>query len=198
MEQLSTENLIDIPKQLEDNLGWKPTVIYLVSPGIAAGKNHDFKSPSMLEGEYFRGKSTGYIGGILRVWAVAYLHKYFPEAKIVTSSKIEGISHAEVQERELLNIWEKWNIPSPEQIIKEEKSTNTMTEMEELVHLIVDNGWRGNIVAVTNDYHVPRVIKTLDCLPSLILPNDPSFEDIWERFKNMVGVNLSVKDAESI
>lgn len=196
-EQTKSTEQGDIRESLTDVIGGEPSAVYLLSPGISLGKNIDYKSPSMLDPDYLRGKEFGYVGGALRVHAVAYLHKFFPDATVITSTTTEGISHAKVQERELQAIWEKWGIPQPENIIREEKSESTATEMAELIRLIVQNNWKGKIVAITNDYHVSRTKAMLEQLPSLIT-SDPTFSEVWTKFKERADVNIVVQDAESI
>lgn len=166
-EQTKSTEQGNISESLTHVIGGEPSAVYLLSPGVSLAKNVDYKSPSMLDPDYLRGEEFGYVGGALRVHAVAYLHKFFPDATVITSSTTEGISHAKVQERELRAIWEKWGIPQPENIVREEKSTSTATEMAELIRLIVQNDWKGKIVAITNDYHVPRTEAMLAQLPSL-------------------------------
>src|SRR5579863_6270144 len=99
----------------------------------------------------------GYLGGILRIHAVATLYEAIPDIKIITSSTVKGISHAQVQERELKTIFDKRDVNIPDgSIIREEKSDSTKTELVELIRLILKNNWQGAIVALTNDYHIER------------------------------------------
>lgn len=205
-----------IRESLESYVGGKPRAIYLISPGVAKGVNVDFKSATMLGEDYLRGTIHGYNGGILRIWAVADLYKFFPDTEVITSSISPAnkdtelsapISHAQVQERELRRVWKKRGVKAPESIIKEENSISTITELAELVKLIVQNGWCGNIVGVTNDYHVERTTKMLERLPSLLDVSKPEytlykdFGKTWREFKRKEEngeVSIEIKGAESI
>jgi len=176
----------------------QPDVVYLMSGGVAPGVHMDYRSTSMLDPDMADGYTFGYLGGALRVHATAELHRYFPHATIITSSVVNGISHAKVQERELRALWEKWGVEPPVHVLREEKSSSTRGELAALVRMIRENDWKGSIVAVTNDYHVPRALTTLEHLPELIIPDDPSFADVWSQFQSQNDVQLNIQSAESV
>lgn len=219
MQEITTEvsQSADIQKSLQDYLGVKPSAVYLISPGVAKGEDGLYRSTTMLGKDHLRGGYGGYIGGILRVWAVADVYKFFPQnTQVITSSispagertgLVETVSHAEVQEKELRRVWEKRGVIPPTTILKQENSFNTITELAELVMLIVESNWNGTVVAVSNDYHTKRIARMLERLPSLLDPTKPEyarykdFAEVWEKFKakeQQGVVNVVVKGAESI
>jgi len=190
-------------------LGAEPTAVYILSPGFSTAADGEkstqtLRSPDSLRNIY------GYIGGTLRVHALAALHEYFPDAAIVTCSitpqtdTTDYVSHAQIQERELREIWEKRNVAPPKEILRQEKSYSTITELGELVRLIIEKDWEGLIVATTNEYHIKRTEAMLERLPTLIkqvLPDDQTFEQVWAEFKQKVQdgiVTLRIQDSESI
>lgn len=209
-----TKTLLPLKETITEVIGGKPSVIYLMSGGVAIPKElreevkkrgtdflteEDFHSTTMRDPDFADGYKFGYLGGALRVYAVGYLHEYFPEATIITSSTVKGISHADVQERELRALWEKCGIEQPKHLLQEPRSNSTRTELAELIRMIVDNNWHGLVIAVTNDYHrFPRTEATLSHLPQLITPQDPGFMEVWGKFKAKDDVELVIRDAESI
>lgn len=132
-------------------------------------------------------------GGKARVFAAAEIAKMFPELTIVTTSmeKSDRPSHASVQAAEL----EQRGVP-PEQILREEISVNTATELTELVKLAVAHQWT-RIAAITSDYHIPRCQAMWEMLDSIITYEDPEFREALVKF-NDNGGQLSFVAAESI
>ncbi len=101
--------------------------------------------------------SFGMLGGKARVVAAAEVGKYLPNVKIVTTSRSmdpersEEPTHAQVMAIELKH----YGIPQ-DQIMLEEESTTTLTEIVEMIKLSRRNDWK-HVGIISNAYHLPRV-----------------------------------------
>lgn len=112
-------------------------------------------------------------GGKARVIAGAEIAKHFPEITIVTTSveKSGDLSHASVMKEELMH-----RGVEEERILMEEQSTNTVSELTEMLLLAIENGWK-KIGLVTSEYHIPRVSRMLELL-------EPISRDVSSEFAN--------------
>ena len=99
-------------------------------------------------------------GGHARVIATAELGKYFPDVKLVTTSAPEKTdeSLARIYAKEL----ESLEIPE-EQIILEEKSTDTLTELIEMIKIARNNAWE-SVAVLTSEQHIERASEMLNHL----------------------------------
>lgn len=125
----------------------------------------------------------GTLGGKARVLAVAEVSHYFPETKIVTTT--QGLDEsgklvidAGLMAEELKHL----GVPE-ERIIRETKSTNTLTELQEAVKLIATNNFSFSVI-LTSDYHIPRCKKMYERLAALSNPSDETFRRSLEKVKN--------------
>ncbi len=129
--------------------------IYILSAGIKQDDNGNWVSSDLQEDEKFAGAP----GGKLRVIAAAYLYKD-KRSKIITSGgqgcdkNIENTDHPNVStilKEELVELGVK-----EEDIVEENKSGNTYSQLEELKKIINSNNLK-RIRIITNTYHLPRV-----------------------------------------
>ncbi len=144
------------------------------------------------EVDYF--KSTSYgdhgqvgvaPGGKARVIATAEIARLFPDIRIVTTSYEpnhvdDQPTHAAVMENEL-----KRRGVNPENITREEVSMSTLTQIVEMIKMAADNGWR-RIVAVTNEYHKPRMQEMIKQIGKLFA-HDVEFMKAYEIFEENQG-----------
>lgn len=96
-----------------------------------------------------------------RVLAAATLHEAFPDATIVTLSRTRDETkptYAEVARTELIN-----KGINPDQIMVEDESVNTITELKTVARLCRDHAW-SNVVIVSSNWHLPRVEALLNHL----------------------------------
>lgn len=132
-------------------------------------------------------------GGKARVVAAAEIAKLFPDLPLVTTSRYEADkpTHAAVMAQEL----EQRSVPS-EQIIKEEQSVNTVTELTELVKMAVRNEWK-RVEAITSDYHIARCAKMFEALDTIVNYDDPEFFEALAKFRES-GSRLAFIAAEEV
>ena len=183
----------DVPKNLEQLLGREftnhqlPQALVVLSGGIqpdrtsrAEAYNDGYRSPS-----YQGADRTGLAsGGKVRVVAAAEVGKRFSDITLVTTSKVEPDrpSHASVMATEL----RQRGIPE-QQIVLEEISHDTVTEMAELMKLVDANQWT-RVAIVTNAYHIPRAQAMLDRIDSILRDTgDEAFQVAIERLRSVKG-----------
>lgn len=153
-----------------------------------------FKSPSYAELDN-KGLSSG---GKARVIAAAEAYQFFPDAHIVanstnTSGDETRPTQAAVYAEELLS----YGI-NEESLIREDGSTTTLTGLIELVRILQkDHGDAENVAVITNEYHVPRVQKMIELLPTLVKTETPEAVNDVENFINS-GKKLVAIAAEDI
>lgn len=168
---------------VEDISGQLPEVVFIASGGIKKVPNADkpdgigYRSLSYDENDL---DVHGFVtGGKMRVIAGAEIAKKYPNIILVTTSKVEedAPSHAKVMASEL----EKLGVPV-DQIMLEECSDNTASELIEMVKLAVTNNWT-RLGFITSDYHVPRVQVLFDHLEEIAGGQDKEFLQVFEEFK---------------
>lgn len=141
-------------------------------------------------------------GGKARVLAAAEVAKLFPETTIVTDSynrfNADEPTMAAVSRQELL----RRGVPDS-QMMLEEESFSTFTELVEMLKLAIDNNWT-KISIITSDYHIPRTAEMMRQIESLdkIAPDEHRQEAIeamqeFETFKANGG-QISFVAAEDI
>jgi len=149
-------------KIYEKIVGFAPEAIAILSGGAVKVVNKKgeiiYHSTKIDEEDTF-----GILWGEARVIASAELSKYFPKAIIIaTSAGVQGEqSHAEIMAGEL----EKLSVDS-ERIILEKISTNTLSQIGEIIKIIHKNNFR-TIAIVTNGYHLPRARALYDYFDTL-------------------------------
>ncbi len=140
----------------------------------------------------------GYLAwGRERVLAAAEIGQFFPETKIVTTSRYQPDmpAHAEIYAGEL----ETLGIPKT-QIEKEEKSISTLTELIEMVKMAKRNKWN-SLAIITSEYHIPRTEEMYRQLNNLARKSnlaDEEFIDAREFFEQEGGLKLSFISAEEV
>lgn len=150
----------------QELLGTKPDAIFILSGGISRkGTNEELLwKPTSYASEDHMGL---FGGGKARVLAAAKVAPFFPETRIVVNSSVAKPGkpiefHSKVYADELM----KAGVPN-EQIILQTESNNTATELLMLMKLSKENDWK-EVVVLTNDYHVPRVVLMFDNLGQII------------------------------
>lgn len=168
------KNLDNLNKEELEKRGLKPREIEEVKPGVFACKL-EFKSalPSYQEGDCDENKAV--TGGHLRIIAANDLDKLLArELTFITTSgrkvpdgrtaaqimaeHLEGLSSTNFGE----NKDKKFRIPY-EQIIREENSTKTLSNLIEIIGIAWQNGW-DEIGIMSNLYHFPRSKGFFRCL----------------------------------
>lgn len=132
----------------EKTIGFTPDVIVVLSAGtIFDPKIGQFRSTKHNEGDVF-----GTLFGEGRVLATAELASYFPEAKIITTSKrLPGEpTHAQIVRDELVGC-----SVAASRIVLEENSINTLSQVTEALRIIFRSPWK-NVVFVTSEYQLQR------------------------------------------
>ena len=130
------------------------------------------------------------VGGKARVIAGAEIAKMFPEVKLVATSRYETDrpTHASIIAEELRR--DKVN---DDQIILEEESYSTYTELVEMVKISLKNKWR-RVSVLTSDYHIPRVREFWRQLEVLSGGNDEFIESLHNFHGNSEVGFLSAED----
>ena len=136
-------------------------------------------------------------GGHANVIAAAEIAQYFPEVKIVTTSydKKDEPTLAETYAQELKKLG-----VSEKQIELEDESTNTLTELFEMVKKVKKNEWR-NISIITGETHTGRVQAMLDSLEELakkFSPSDKEFFEAWDAFDKGRKLHVRLLSAEEV
>jgi len=173
----------------ETNRKELPEAVFILSGGIKKTGEGKFKTLSYSD-EDVHGFVTG---GKARVVGAAELAKVFPEMKMVTTSAIEPDfpSHARVMADELI----KRETPE-DQVILEEKSIDTITELMEMIKMSVRENWK-KITILTSDYHIPRTKEMFRQLGSLVKDEDPEFDAALIKFKE-ANIEINFVSAEEI
>ena len=136
-------------------------------------------------------------GGHAIVSATAEIAQHFPEIKIITTTN-EGVEKPTIAETYAKKLG-ALGVPE-EQIEMEEKSTNTLTELFEMVKMAKENGW-GDVAIMTNENHVERVQAMLDHLEELaerLSKTDTKFFEAWEYFEKGRRLQIHLLSAEKI
>ena len=203
----SSSNQLEIQekaRQYEKICGGKPDCISVLTSGIKENlpvANTRFKSSSYSEVD----EHDLVVSGKARVMATAELSAYFPEAKIITNGSGEiksKISDQDIivdtsqiisQELEYLGV-------NRENIIRQDKSYSTFTELIELIKLISENKWR-NVVVMVSELQKSRSEAMFERMDSLHDPNGASeakdFKRALEEFKKK-DVTVKFVSAEDI
>jgi len=137
-------------------------------------------------------------GGHAIVSATAEISQYFPEVKIVTTVGDEGEDKPTIA-RIYADKLERLGVPE-ERIELEEKSTNTLTELFELVKLSKRYDWE-DVSIITNENHIKRVQAMLDYLEDLakrIGLEDEEFFEAWDHFEKGKKLQVHLLPAEDI
>lgn len=168
----------------EKILGGIPDVLFILSGNIV-WDGRKFRSTTYQDSD-----QHGMLGGKARVIVGAELAKYFPETKIVPTTHTNPAlpSEASVMEQELIRL----GVPR-EQILKEEQSFSTHSELVEMVKLASLHKWE-HVGIVTSDYHVPRVQEMYEYLEAL--SSDEIFQKQLSEFRTTTKVTFV--EAESI
>lgn len=173
-----------------------PEVIFILAGGIkevngveASAKQYESLSYGDADPN-FPGLMTA---GKDRVIAAAEIGKIFPDIKFVTTSAIEvdRPSYAAIMAEELID-----RGISKQNIILEEKSDSTVTELVEMVKMAVKNGWT-RINILTSGFHIPRTREIFNHLESILSYDDSEFDVAIKKFKKMDPV-VSFISADSI
>ena len=137
-------------------------------------------------------------GGHAIVSATAELSQCFPDVKIVTTVGDEGEDKPTIA-RIYADKLEDLGVPE-DRIELEEKSTNTLTELFELVKMSKKNDWE-DISIITNENHAKRVRAMLDYLEDLaarVSPEDKEFFEAWNYFEKGKKLQIHLLSAEDI
>ncbi len=144
-------------RQTYENLcGGTPDAIYILARvPVRSGTVQRLKSGSYKDPDLFPPLISG---GRARTVAGAELHKYFPDADIVTNSWLKDkspVSIAWTMAQELTR-----SGVNEEKIELQENSYSTYTELVEMMKLAMDKGWK-NIAVVLNEFQIERATEML-------------------------------------
>ncbi len=145
-----------------------PDAIFIFSGGVKKVAQPSEKI-EYISTDYSDSDPYGMLAGKARVDAAAVVSRYFPDTKIVTTTHSPSpdksidatILHAYVLSDELKRL----GVPE-EQIILEVKSTNTLTELQEMVKLIAHHQWH-HVGIISFELHAKRTGKMLNHLAEL-------------------------------
>jgi len=155
-----------------------PDAIFVLSGGVKKTA-HSSGEPGYISTDYSDSDPYGMLAGKARVDAAAVVSRYFPDTKFVTTthspspdkSSAASILHAYVLADELKRL----GVPE-EQIILEVKSTNTLTELQEMVKLIARHKWH-HVGIITFELHAERTDKMLNHLAVLSERTDQELKE---------------------
>jgi len=173
-----------------------PEAIFILSGGTEWSKERGYYTPSYDEPDF-----TGLASGAhFRVIAAAEAAKCFPEIKIVPTGKLitHGIAEkehfpndAKVMADELVAMGVK-----EDQIMLEEESVSTLTELLEMIKMARENGWE-RVAVVTNRWHLPRVRMMYEKLETIEGLCSDEEKEMIEDFKQN-GAEVKIVSAEDI
>lgn len=132
-------------------------------------------------------------GSRTRVIATAEIAKNLPDLKIVTTSFNRFDSDEPTMATVIREELKKRGV-NDENVILEEESFSTTTQVVEAIRLAVKNHWT-KIVNITNTYHVPRMKGLYKNLGTIII--DEEFQDILKEFHDSGG-KMEFVSAEDI
>lgn len=155
-----------------------PDVIFVLSGGVKK-VTQSSGEPEYISTDYSDSDPYGMLAGKARVDAAAEMSHYFPTTKIVTTSHGPSpdkssntfVIHAYVLAHELRQL----GVPE-ENIIFEIKSTDTLTELQEMVKLVARHQWR-RVGIITFELHAKRTATMLDHLEELSDFADPELRE---------------------
>lgn len=162
----------------------KPDALFILAHDVE--KND--ATGELKSGSYSHTDPLGRIGGAkARSLAGAELQHFFPDALIVANSwSIQGgerVSHADVTAEELgkRGVNEK-------DILRQERSYSTFTEIIELIKLIVEKNWH-HVAVIANEFQISRAEAMLDSVHRLHDSNGesdkPEVQEALEKFAHM-------------
>ncbi|MDO8668032.1 MAG: YdcF family protein [bacterium] len=192
LEQSTEKNKVKKYGEMVDDA----KAIFILS---ASARNKNFGEKKMYRADSYSSLdnhgSMG--GGHARVIAAAEISQFFPKIKLVTTSydyeDEPTLAETYAQELKRLGVSEKT-------IELEEKSTNTLTELLEMVKMARRNSWR-SVAILTGEIHFPRVRSMLDHLEELakrLKPDDKDFFESWDYFKKGKELQIRLLPAEEI
>lgn len=161
------ENLLEKRKEYEQLCDGKPDAISLLARTVrSAGAVGRVKTGgySPEESDIHGNLGSSHAG----VVAAKELKKYFPEAKIVANSRIKARDnwpeerHAEIAAAEL----KRAHIQA-DQIIVQDNSFSTLTELLETIRLTVENHWK-HVVILAPGHQVERATAMLEMVDTVI------------------------------
>jgi hypothetical protein len=162
-------------REIERLCEGEPEAISILSGGIAkrdrGGENIRYTS-----GAYKDPDVAGLLsGGKARVIAAAEITHFYPQATVITNSKVyeNAPSDARIMEQEL----ERYGVPST-RILLQENSYSTFTELIELVKYVAENGWH-HVAVVTNEFQIPRAQEFLRQIDTLRDPYGASEDPVF-------------------
>lgn len=201
---MTTEDMASVPKdeiyraiiakEFEDNA--LPQAVFILSGGTEYSKERGYYTPSYDEADF-----TGLASGAhYRVIAAAEIGKNFSDITLVPTGKLitHGIAEKEhfpndaaVMADELKAMGVK-----EDQIILEEESVSTLTELVQLVKMARENGWE-RVAVVTSRWHVPRVKMMYEKLETIEGLCSDEEKEMIEDFKQS-GAEVKIIGAEDI
>ncbi len=136
-------------------------------------------------------------GGHSRVIAAAEIAQYIPDVKIITTSYDyeDEPTLAKTYARDL----EGLGVPK-ERIELEERSTNTLTELLEMVKKARERGWK-KVAILTGEIHLARVQAMWNHLEELakrLHATDERFFASWDHFKKGADLDIHLLSAEKV
>jgi hypothetical protein len=145
-----------------------PDALFVLSGGVKKIA-HPSGEPEYISTDYSDSDPYGMLAGKARVDAAAEVSHYLPTTKIVTTTHGPSLEqpgdatviHAYVLTHELLQL----GVPA-ERIIPEIKSTNTLTELQEMEKLIARHKWH-HVGIITFELHAERTAVMLRHLAEL-------------------------------
>lgn len=174
-----------------------PAALFIMTGAIKESQRKNEDCRSVTYGDTEVQGYDKYFGMIMagrdRVIAAAELGKTFPGMTLVAMSNIDRRrrSDASIVADEL----KKRGIPE-EQMLLEENSVSTFTELVEMVKLAVKNNW-SKIAIVSTGFHIPRIRKMMDNLESIMSYNDPEFFEAIKVFRDK-NINVYFISADDV
>lgn len=181
IEETAVLSVAEKPVKYTEMFYGLPDAIFVLSGGVKKIAQ-SAEVQEYISTDYSDSDSYGMLAGKARVDAAAEVSRYFPYTKIVTTThtpshdKSSGTSivNAYVMADELKQLG-----VSEEQIIPEVKSTNTLTELQEMVKLVTRHKWH-HIGIITFELHVERTAVMLNHLQELSSLKDRELKESLE------------------
>jgi DUF218 domain len=155
-----------------------PDAIFVLSGGVKKIAQSSGET-EYLSTDYSDSDPYGMLAGKARVDAAAVVSRFFPNTKIVTtthSPSLEKSSDASVLHAYVLaDELKRLGVPE-EQIIREVKSMNTLTELQEMVKLMARHQWH-RVGIITFELHAERTSTMLRHLAELSRLTDQEMKE---------------------
>lgn len=188
LDKYEQPNPLDPQLEIERLCEGAPDAIYLLS-GVSEITNPETGEKRYKPGSYQDVDWKGYMtGGKGRAIAVVELSKRFPDATVAVNSNTFNVhdSEAPTDAGVMTEYIERQGVPV-ENIIQQDRSTTTFTELVELVKYITRYRWKHTVVVAgeTQKARAEEMFRQIETLRYDPVSNDPEFRTALKEIKDI-------------